>query len=179
MMFIDMTRMISTDLSASEYSPYYQPYIDRVGAGDVLEILKVNCEAIDAFMRTIPDDRLSFQYAEGKWTIKQILLHMIDTERVMCYRALCIARMDQIELLGFDHDAYVDSSHAKKRSMKSLLNEYKAVRSATVALYASFNEQAWLRKGKASGSSVSVRALAFIIAGHEKHHVELIRSLYL
>lgn len=171
--------MTVKDLKPDEYNPYYQSYVGKVRPGEMLEILKENSLVVSSFLRGIDQDKLSFRYAAGKWTIKEIILHIIDTERVFAYRALCIARRDKTEFPGFDHDAYVASSQAEARSMDSLLLEYTNVRAATVSLYENFDAQDGTQIGIASGNRLSVRAIAFIIAGHENHHLEIIKSRYL
>ncbi|MBJ7882691.1 DinB family protein [Gelidibacter salicanalis] len=171
--------MTINDLKPDEYHPYYQPYVSKVGQGNVLDILKNNSELVSSFLNTIDQGKLGFRYAEGKWTIKEIVLHLIDTERIFAYRALCIARKDKTDLPGFDQDAYVVNSQADTRSIKSLLWEYSTVRSATVSLFESFDNQAWMHSGVSSENRLSVRAIAFIIVGHENHHLEIIKARYL
>ncbi|WP_299390904.1 DinB family protein [uncultured Gelidibacter sp.] len=167
------------NLSSDEYNVYYQPYLDKVGEGGALEILKGSRNIVSSFLEGIKEEKFAFRYAEGKWTIKEVLLHLIDTERVFAYRALCIARKDQTKFSGFDQDDYVANSQANERSVESLLLEYKNVRSATISLFESFNDEALLQTGYASNSQLSVRAIAFIIVGHENHHLDIIKSRYL
>lgn len=171
--------MTINDLSSDEYNPYYQPYIDKVGDEDILNTMKTNCKTVPSFLKSINSDRLDFRYAEGKWTIKEILLHLIDTERVFAYRALRIARHDKTELPGFDQDNYVASSDANTRTLESLLSEYDSVRAATLTLFESFDDKALQQIGVASESEISVRAMAFIIVGHENHHLQIIKECYL
>src|SRR5690606_27112498 len=123
--------------------------------------------------------KLDYRYAQDKWTIKEILLHLIDTERVFAYRAMCIARKDLTELPGFDQDAFVVHSHANERSVESLLSEYRNVRMATVSLFDSFDLRGLEQIGVANGSDLSVRAIVFIIIGHENHHLQIIKERYL
>jgi len=167
------------DLNITEYNSYYQPYIEKSGSGPILEGLRSNAILLATFVKTIDEEKLTYRYATGKWTIKEIVLHLIDTERVFAYRALCIARKDKTQFPGFDQDAYVANSEANTRTIDCLLTEYANVRAATVSLYENFNAGNWLELGTASHSAVSVRAIAFIIVGHENHHLHLIKSRYL
>ena len=127
----------------------------------------------------MPPDKLTYRYAENKWTIKEILVHIMDDERIYAYRALRIARNDKTPLPGFEQDDYVPFSKANQRSLASILREYKTVRQATVSLFTSFNMEDLLRIGTANDHPVSVRALAWHIAGHELHHLNIIKERYL
>lgn len=170
--------MTARDLQPSEYNPYYRTYIGKVEDIELLKSLDSNCETVLAFFRSIPEDKLEYRYAEGKWNIKEILQHIIDTERIFAYRALRIARLDETPLPGFDQDEYVLPSKASSRSFKGLLHEYLAVRIATLELFKSFDDEMLLAIGTASNSSLSVRAAGFIIVGHENHHIEVIKERY-
>jgi hypothetical protein len=130
-------------------------------------------------MRAVPEEKLSYRYAEGKWTIKEIMAHLIDDERIYAYRALRFARNDQTELPGFDQDDYAIESAANERSLDDLLEEFAAVRRSTIALFNSFDERVWTRSGVASGNVMSVRAAAYHIAGHELRHLNIIKERYL
>lgn len=132
-----------------------------------------------SFFRSIPPEKENYRYAEGKWTPKDILLHLIDAERIFAYRALRIARNDKTALPGFEENDYVIEANAEERSMESLLEEYFDVRKATISLFLSFSADALKRLGEASGFSVSVRAIGYIILGHEKHHANVIIERYL
>lgn len=171
--------MTVKDLNPNEYNPYYQTYIDNSIHLELISGLQKNHEMVLMFLRSIPENKYEYRYAVGKWTIKEMLLHIIDTERIFSYRALCIARLDQTLLPGFDQDAYVEPSRANNRSFESLLNEYKSVRQATLTLFENFDDQMLLATGTASNSCISVRALGFIIIGHENHHCKVIKDLYL
>jgi hypothetical protein len=127
----------------------------------------------------VPEEKLSYRYAEGKWTIKEIMAHLIDDERIYAYRALRFARNDQTELPGFDQDDYAIESAANERSLDDLLEEFAAVRRSTIALFNSFDERVWTRSGVASGNVMSVRAAAYHIAGHELRHLNIIKERYL
>lgn len=171
--------MTKDDLTKDEYNPYYQTYIEKAGAVRMHKGLKNNGDATIAFLESIPEDKLEYRYDEGKWTIKEIIQHLIDTERIFTYRALCIARKDKTSFPGYDQDDYVETCEANKRSIHSLMNEYKAVRLATIILFESFSEEVLTQIGTASNSSLSPRAVAFITIGHENHHCEVIKERYL
>lgn len=171
--------MVPSELPSSEYNPFYQTYIMALGNVELLDELKNGKETFLSFFEEIPEERLNYAYAEGKWSLAEALVHMIDTERIFQYRALCFARNDKTPLPGFDQDNYVPFSNAANRSKQSLIEEYKAVREATISLFASFDDEAIKRIGLASGSRMSVRALGFIICGHQTHHLHIIQERYL
>ncbi|NRA94566.1 MAG: DinB family protein, partial [Psychroserpens sp.] len=133
----------------------------------------------ESFLKTIPDEQFGHAYAEGKWTIKEVVQHIIDTERVFSYRALRFARYDSTELPGYDQDDFALNSKANLRSKEDILNEYSTQRAASIAMFESFDAETLLGQGKASGSSISVRALGFILIGHENHHCQIIKDRYL
>jgi uncharacterized damage-inducible protein DinB len=147
--------------------------------GLLLDHLLSNFDATKNFILSIPADKLLHRYAEGKWTIKEIVMHLIDMERIYSYRALRFARNDQTILPGFDADKYILHSGANERDISDLLNEFEAVRHSTIALLNGFAGEALLRTGVMNGHPVSVRALAYHIAGHELHHVDVIKDRYL
>ncbi|WP_040281995.1 DinB family protein [Psychroserpens damuponensis] len=171
--------MTKDDLTVAEYNPYYQQYIQKAGEVTILEGLRVNGDATIAFLESISEEKLEYRYADGKWTIKEVVQHIIDTERIFAYRALCIARADKTLFPGYDQDEYVVSCEANNRSMISLINEYKAVRLASIILFESFSSEMLQRIGIASNSNLSPRAVAFILIGHENHHCEIIKERYL
>lgn len=167
------------NISHDEFNQYYLPYIQLAANQDIVLGLKENVISVVDFYQNIPSEKLEHAYAEGKWTPKDILLHIIDTERVFVYRAMRIARQDKTEMVGFEQDDYVDAGKANNRTINSLIEEYKTVRNATIALFDSFSDEELKSIGKANGSTVSVRALGFIITGHENHHNNVIREHYL
>ncbi|MEZ4802649.1 MAG: DinB family protein [Gelidibacter sp.] len=171
--------MTAKDLQSNEYNPYYQTYINKTENLNLKDGLRHNFETVSSFLKILPADKLEYRYAEGKWTIKEVLLHLVDAERIFAYRALRIAREDQTPLPGFDQDIYVVPSKANDRSFESLINEYKTVRDATIALFDTFDQKMLTAIGTASNSPISVRALGFIIMGHENHHCEVIKERYL
>ena len=130
-------------------------------------------------MRSIPSEKGDYRYAPGKWSIKELLGHVIDGERIFAYRALRFGRNDQTALNGFEQDDYVAAGAFDKRELSDLIDEFEEVRRATIHLFRGFDETAWTRRGVASENEVSVRALAYIIAGHELHHMGVLRERYL
>lgn len=161
-----------------EFNPYYAGYIARVET-DVLEVLRRQADEFPAFTRNIPDNKADFAYAAGKWTIKEVLGHLIDTERIMAYRTLRFARNDAQNLPGFEENEYVSESQYHLRTLQSLADEFASLRRANLFLFESLTEEEWGRKGMASGHSVTVRALLFIMAGHIMHHQSILQERYL
>lgn len=170
--------MTNADLNPKEFNAYYSTYINKTDGLLLREGLKSSGEKTIAFLKTIPLDKLEYRYAEGKWTIKEIIQHLMDAERIFAYRALRIARKDKTPLPGFEQDDYVIPSQANKRSIEDLLNEFKAIKLATVTLFDSFSDEMLLSLGTASNSPISVRAIGFIIMGHEIHHCNVIKERY-
>lgn len=166
-------------LQTSDYNPYYKTYIDKIGDADLLASMEKQLNNFPKFIASIPEDKWAYAYADGKWTVAEALLHIIDTERIFQYRALRFSRNDDSHLPGFDQDLYVPHSNADRRSKDSIIKEYEAVRNASLSLYASFDDTTLLRKGTASGSQMSVAALGFITLGHQRHHRDIIRERYL
>lgn len=170
--------MITSQLKVEDYNPYYQTYINALGEVDLQESLHSGLTQFKALLAKIPDEKFTFSYADGKWTIAEVLLHIIDTERVFQYRALCFSRNDKAALPGFDQDDYVASVNANGRSKESILNEFTAVRNATIALFNSYNENDLQKRGVASSSPLSVAAAGFILSGHLKHHLQVVQERY-
>jgi hypothetical protein len=162
-----------------EYVPYYGKYIALVPDGDLVETLRAQIDQTLSLLRSIPEERASHRYAPGKWSIKEVVGHLADVERVMGYRALRIARGDVTPLPGFDENAYVPAANFDARSLASLTRELEAVRAATVAFLETLDAEAAARRGSANNNEISARALAYIIAGHERHHVGILRERYL
>ena len=163
-----------------EYAPYAIQYIGLLpGDGLVLEHLQNHLKLTGDFLSSLPEARLTHRYAEGKWTIKEILLHIIDDERIYAYRALRFARHDRTELPGFEQDDYALHSGANRRTLDDLLSEFATVRGATISLYNGLGGDVLTRAGVASGNYMSVRAIAYHIAGHELHHLNIVRERYL
>ena len=162
-----------------EHDEYYTRYIAKVPDGDLLSMLEAQGRETAGVLRGVPEARGDFAYAPGKWTLKEVVGHVSDAERVFSYRALRIARGDQTPLASFDQETWTPQSGATARTLADLVDELEAVRRATLALLAHLPAEAPLRRGTASGKGVSVRALAWIIAGHERHHLGIIRERYL
>ena len=171
--------MNSSTLQPTEYASYYSPYINALGNVNLIEELEKSMQNFEEFLTQIPSEKHEFRYAEGKWTIKDIVQHLIDTERVLAYRSLRFARKDQTPLHSFDENEYVDATAANKRTLTDLLQEYKAVRLSTLYLFKSFSNEELMYTGIASNNSFTVRAIGFIIAGHQKHHQRIIAERYL
>lgn len=160
-------------------APFYARYLERVPEGDIVRLLDEQIVETLGLLASLPEERGGHRYAAGKWSIREVVGHMCDAERVMAYRAMRFARGDTTELPGFDENTYVANARFDARTLASLCDELEAVRWATVALFDSLNDEELMRGGVANGSPVTVRALAWIIAGHERHHVELLRTRYL
>lgn len=163
-----------------EYAPYTAGYVGLVPTGTpVLTQLSDNVQQLDDLIRPLDETLRTTPHRAGEWTIHDILVHLLDSERIFAMRALRFARNDSTELPGFEQDDYVPEADANGRSITDILAEYHAVRQATITLFSSFSDAALLRSGRASGHAMSVRAAAYIIAGHELHHLESIRQNYL
>ena len=162
-----------------EYAPYYGKYISLVPDGDLVETLRSQIAETLALLRAIPDERASYRYGPDKWSIKEVVGHLADVERVMTYRALRIARADATPLAGFDENAYVPAANFEARPLASLAHELAEVRRATVAFFETLEPDAAARRGSANNNGISARALAYIVAGHELHHVKLLKERYL
>ena len=163
----------------SEYAPHYAQYIERVPEGDLAAQLEAQIQDLEHLLADLPESSGAFRYAEGKWSVKELLGHLTDTERIMAYRLLRIARGDQTPLAGFDQDDYVRNGHADARPLRELAAEFTAVRRATLALVRSLDDPSWTRLGSAGGKPVSTAALAHVMAGHVSHHLEILTARYL
>ena len=162
-----------------EYAPYTLDYMKLVADdGLVLQHLETSLSAVETVINEIPAAWLTKPCAENEWTVQEILVHIMDTERIFGYRALRIARADLTELAGFDQDTFVASSGANQRSLASIWAEYTSIRAATLSLFNSFDDAAYVRVGAANKNPLSVRAALYIIAGHELHHLKSIRENY-
>src|SRR5215208_1956570 len=174
-----MTKMITARPDSTEHAPYYSKYTDLVPDGDILSILGQQIDDTLALLGTISEAQADSRYAEGKWSIKEVVGHMIDTERIFGYRALRFARNDRTPLSGFEQDDYVSHGSFAEQRLSDLAREFEHVRRANIYLFRGLASEAWDRRGRASDNEVSVRALAYIIAGHELHHMGIIRTKYL
>ena len=167
-------------ISKEEYVPYFEQYIALVSNGkSIIENLKSSQQLFDEVLRNLSEDKHNYVYAEGKWTLKELMQHIIDTERIFGYRALCFARNDSTDLPGFDQDIFVANDNANKRDYFEMLDEMKTLRKSTIQLYESFEDIALLRIGTASGNKISVRALGYLFSGHQIHHLNIVKERYL
>lgn len=162
-----------------EYDPYYASYVERVPAGRVIETLHGQEQELSDLLAGLDEQQAGFRYAADKWSIKQVVGHVIDSERVFAYRALAIARGDRTPLPGFDQNAYVEAGRFDERSLGDLVAEYRSVRQATRTLVDTLQSDDWGRNGHANGVDVSLRAMVYIIAGHQAHHTAVLRERYL
>lgn len=174
-----MTQAMIARPGTDEYAPYYGTYIGKVPEGDLRALLATQLGETLALIRSIPEARGVHRYAPDKWSIKEVIGHLSDSERIFAYRALRIGRGDTTPLPGFEQNDYVPTGRFDARTLRDLADELAAVRQATIQLFAHLDEAALERRGTASGKPVSVRALAYIIAGHERHHVGIIKTRYL
>lgn len=163
-----------------EYAPYAATYVDQTPSDPIsLAQFQLNYEALEVFFRSLPAERLDYRYAPGKWNMKELLVHIMDTERIFAYRALRFARKDQQPLAGFEQDDYMPASNANERTLDEIFEEYSAIRRSSMALFRHLQPEQLLYQGEASGHPVSVRALAYMILGHEQHHLKVIKERYL
>jgi len=163
----------------NEFAPYYNTYISLIEGNDVLPILDAQPAEIGAIFSNVPEEKGTFAYAEGKWTIKELLSHLIDGERMFAYRILRISRGDQTPIEGFEQDGYIENSNANNRSFADLLDEFDLQRRSNMLLINNLSDEASKRMGTASEKAVSVRALVYIMAGHVRHHINILKELYL
>ncbi len=170
---------LDTRPDASEFNPYYSRYISLVPGGSILATLREGSSRTTNLFSSITEEQASFRYAPDKWTIKQMFGHIIDTERIFAYRALRISRNDTTPIEGFEQDDYVSNGPFDRCALADLLDEYSAVRNATVLLFSNLTAEGWSRKGVANKNEITVRALAYIVAGHELHHCHVLREKYL
>jgi hypothetical protein len=165
--------------ATTEYASYYEKYVSLVPSGDILENLEQQKRDTIELLRGLTAEQAEFRYAPDKWSIKELVGHVVDAERIFAYRALRFARGDQNSLTGFDQDPYVRNGNFANRSLDDLAQEFDHVRSANILMMRAFDDAAWNRRGVASENEVSVKALAYIMAGHELHHMGILRTRYL
>ena len=163
----------------SDYHAFYETYVGKVPDGDIFEILKAGVRETSELLQGVPEDWGGHRYAEGKWSVREVLGHMIDTEWVFCYRALAMARGEAADLPSMDENEYASASNADQRSLVDLLHEFRSVRQASLALFSGIAPQDTTRQGHANGLPFIVRAFPWIVAGHEIHHRGVLRERYL
>jgi hypothetical protein len=171
--------MNSSQLKKTEYSVFLATYIKALNDVELMEDLEISLHQFIKFVQNIPMDKFDYRYAEGKWTIKDIIQHLIDSERVFSYRAMRISRNDATPLPGYDENNFAKNTNANARSIQDLLAELSAVRFSTIFLFKSLTEEQLMRIGTVSDNLVSVRALGFVIIGHQKHHQLVFEEKYL
>jgi hypothetical protein len=174
-----MQSVTATQPEANEYAPYYGKYIVLVPEGDVVSTLSRQLEDTLALLGGLSEEQGDSRYEPGKWSIKELVGHVIDTERIFGHRAFRFARGDEQPLPGFEQDDYVRAAGFDNRQLKDLTEEFELVRRENLCLFRALDESAWLRRGTASDAEVSVRALAYIMAGHVTHHMTILRTRYL
>lgn len=161
-----------------DYPVYFQRYIDQVREDDLMTAFHDQAPKIGNFLSSLNEERSSYAYAEGKWTLRELLQHVIDTERIFNYRALCIARNEKVSLPGFDEDQYAAYSNANSRTWQRLAEELLVVRQGTESLFSSFSQEALSSIGTSNGKPVSVAAIGFITIGHIYHHIQIVNERY-
>ncbi len=173
-----MTTATHARPEASEFAPFYSTYIGAVPDGNIVELMREEGRDLAKTLADIPESKGGHRYAEGKWSVREVLGHMIDAERIFSYRLLRIARGDETPLASFDQDEYVRTSGADSRTVAHLAKEMVAVRDSTVLMLESLSPNAWSKRGTASGKPISVRALAYVAAGHSRHHMRILHESY-
>ncbi len=171
--------MKNSELKKEDFHPFYEPYIATLGDVELMEMLRRQLENFPLFISSIPKDKFHFTYSAGKWTVAQVLVHILDAERVFQYRALRFARNDKTPLPGFDQDMFVEESNAERWNKEELIENYRTIRKSTIALFEKFSDETLKRVGIASDSPMSVAALGFICCGHQRHHRNVLRERYL
>lgn len=167
------------NIEQNEYGEFYEGYIKLSNNVPLKDQLLSNTEEMNNLFLALSEEDAMYRYDEGKWTLKQVFGHLTDTERIFCYRALCMARGDPKPLPGFDQELYMKQAYFNDQSLGQLQEQYEATRQSTIALYSNFTHEELLRRGTISGSSFTVRATGYVIAGHELHHLNIINEHYL
>jgi len=174
-----MESLIISKPEKSEHDPYYSRYIDLVKGNDIVKILAIQIDGSLALLRSIPTSKNHFRYASGKWSVSEVVGHIIDTERVFSYRALTFARNDKASLPGFEQDDWIRGASFNETPLAELVSEFECLRRANIYFFQHLASDAWMRRGKANDAEISVRALAYVIAGHELHHMQILKTKYL
>ena len=173
-----MTPATAIHPKEDEYMPYYSTYISLVPEGGIVELLKEQFSETQSWLHGLSEAQGDYRYAPDKWSVKEVIGHICDAERVFAYRALCFARGDQSPLPSFEQDDYIKYGNFNSRTLADIAEEFELIRRSTIALFQHLDSEAWTRRGMASNAEVSVRALAYIIAGHERHHLGVLHSRY-
>lgn len=163
----------------TEYDPYYERYVSLVENDEILDTLGTQSIKLNALLSGMPEERGEFRYADGKWSIKELLGHLIDGERMFAYRLFRISRGDQTPIEGFEQDGYIENAHSDERSFSDLLDEFSLLRRANMLFFNNLTPEAWDRVGTANNVKISVRALVYIMAGHIEHHLAILKERYL
>ncbi len=166
-------------LNLETIPPFYKNYIKQIDESDLLQALRISGHRMQELVHAIPLNKADFAYAAGKWTIREVLCHIVDAERIFCYRALRFARNDKTVLSGFEENDYVPQSNASARSLQKIASEMSHLRASTIDLFENFTPEMLMRKGSANKNEMSVVALGFVIAGHETHHRKILQERYL
>jgi hypothetical protein len=174
-----MNNAASARPEKTEYHEYYDTYVSLVDETDIVRALEAQTAELESLLRTISEEKASSAYAEGKWTVKQLVGHLIDGEKIFAYRALRVARNDQTPMEGFEQDGYIENANFGAVPLRDLTEEFLLNRKANVLFFKNLAEEAWQRTGTANNSPVSTRALAYIMVGHVRHHVNILKSRYL
>ena len=165
--------------AAHQHPPYASTYISKMpDDGQILDHLATGLETLLEALEPLTEEQLLYRYEEGKWTTKEVLVHLMDAERVFMYRGLRCARRDKTSIPGFDHNSYVPASEANDRDIANILAEYRALRAATIAFFTHLSDAAFDEVGEASGMPCSARAMVYMIAGHERHHLQILQERY-
>lgn len=171
--------LVITRPHPSEYPPYFDSYISLIKGDDIIKTLNEGIPSFQMLISLVTEHKENFRYAPGKWTLKEVIGHMTDVERIMSYRALSFARGERMALPGFDENDYVKNANFSKRALADLAYEFTQLRTANVNLFRSFDQTVLDRKGIANGKEINVRAILFVIAGHQIHHTNIIQTRYL
>jgi len=163
----------------AEYDPYYQKYVSLVPEEDILLALKTQIDELSKLFDGVPEEKGTYAYGDGKWTVKEVLSHIIDGERMFAYRVFRIARGDKTPIEGFEQDGYIENSHANRRRITELIIEFTLLREANLMFFANLEPADWTRTGTANDVEISVRSLAWIMVGHIRHHIAILKEKYL
>lgn len=163
----------------NEYAPYYQRYIDLINTDDIFSFFKLQSEEIVSLFKNVSEDQASFRYAEGKWMMKEVFAHIVESERIFGYRALAISHGEKNPLPCFAENEYITNGKYQNRNLQSLINEYYHLSSANLELFESLDDEMLLQKGIVCGKEITARAIIYIMVAHEKHHLDIIKTRYL